>query len=205
MKRKMLLAIAAATLAGSALAASPAVTRGDVAKGKVIAEQVCAACHGADGNSVASAQPSLAGQHAKYLESQLKAFKSGERKNPIMLGMASSLSDADMKNVAEYFSEQKLKPRQANDKALLPAGQKLYKAGNPVTRVPACMACHGAAGKGYPAQYPALGSQHAAYIVKQLNDFKAGTDRKNPIMADVAMRMSDADMKAVAEYISGLR
>lgn len=205
MKRKMLLAIAAATLAGSALAATPAVTPGDVAKGKVIAEQVCAACHGADGNSVASANPSLAGQHAKYLENQLKAFKSGERKNPVMLGMASSLSDADMKNVTAYFSQQKLKPREASDKNLLAAGKKLYKAGNPTTRVPACMACHGPAGKGFADQYPALGSQHAAYIVKQLNDFKAGTDRKNSIMADIAMRMSDAEMKAAAEYISGLR
>ena len=204
MKRKMLLAIAAATFAGSAFA-TPAVTHGDVAKGKVIAEQVCAACHGADGNSVASANPSLAGQHAKYLESQLHAFKKGERKNAIMLGMASTLSDADMKNVAEYFSQQKLKPRQANDKALLPAGKKLYQAGNPTTKVPACMACHGPAGKGFPALYPALGSQHAAYIVQQLNDFKAGVNRKNSVMHDIAMRMSDAEMKAAAEYISGLR
>lgn len=205
MKRKMLLALAAAALAGSAMAATPAVTRGDVAKGKVIAEQVCAACHGADGNSVASANPTLAGQHAKYLESQLHAFKKGERKNPIMMGMATPLSDADMKNVAEYFSQQKVKPRQANDKTQLPLGKKVYQAGNPTTRVPACMACHGPAGKGFPDQYPALGSQHAAYVQKQLQDFKAGTDRKNSIMHDIAMRMTDAEMKAVSEYISGLR
>lgn len=204
MKRKMLLAIAAATLAGSALAATPA-TPGDAAKGKVIVEQVCAACHGADGNSVASANPTLAGQHAKYLESQLKAFKSGERKNAIMLGMASTLNEGDMKNVATYFSQQKPKLREASDKTLLPAGEKLFKAGNTVTHVPACMACHGAAGRGYSDQYPAIGGQHAAYIVKQLNDFKAGTDRKNGIMADIAMRMTDAEMKAAAEYISGLR
>ncbi|MFN4237571.1 MAG: c-type cytochrome [Vogesella sp.] len=206
MKRNMLLAIAAATFAASAMAATPAASiKGDPVKGKAIADQVCAACHGADGNSVASANPTLAGQHAKYLENQLKAFKSGERKNPIMMGMAAPLTPADMANVAAYFSSQKVKPREAADKSQMPLGKKIYTAGNPASKVPACMACHGPAGKGFPDQYPALGSQHAAYITKQLNDFKAGTDRKNAIMHDIAMRMTDAEMKAVSEYISGLR
>ena len=129
MKRKMLLAIAAATLAGSALAATPAVTRGDVAKGKVIAEQVCAACHGADGNSVASANPSLAGQHAKYLESQLKAFKSGERKNPIMLGMAATLTEQDMRDIGAYFATQKVVPGVADDTVIAEGPRELRDMG----------------------------------------------------------------------------
>ncbi|MEQ6291227.1 c-type cytochrome [Vogesella sp. GCM10023246] len=206
MKRKMLLAIAAAGFAASAMAATPApAAKADPAKGKVIVDQVCAACHGADGNSVASANPTLAGQHAKYIETQLAAFKKGDRKNPIMLGMATPLSADDMRNVAAYFSSQKVKPREAADKSQMALGKKIYTAGNSSTKVPACMACHGPAGRGLPDQYPALGSQHAGYVVAQLNAFKAGADRKNQIMADVAMRMSDAEMKAVAEYISGLR
>ena len=206
MKRNMLLAIAAATFAASAMASTPAASiKGDPVKGKAIVDQVCAACHGADGNSVASANPTLAGQHAKYIENQLKAFKSGERKNPVMMGMATPLTPADMANVAAYFSSQKVKPREAADKSQMPLGKKIYTAGNPATKVPACMACHGPAGKGYPDQYPALGSQHSAYVAKQLADFKAGTDRKNAVMHDIAMRLTDAEMKAVSEYISGLR
>lgn len=204
MKRKMLLALTAMTLAGSALAAGPQ-GKGDPVKGKQIVDQVCAACHGADGNSVASANPTLAGQHQKYLYDQLKAFKAGTRKNPIMMGMASPLSDDDMWNVSAYFGQQKVKPREAADKSLQALGKKVYRVGNPVTGVPACMACHAPNGAGMPDQFPRVSSQHAGYIVKQLNDFKAGTERQHPTMSDVASRMSDAEMKAVADYISGLR
>lgn len=205
MKRNMLLAMAAFTMAGSALASTPAVKAGDPAKGKVIAETVCAACHGADGNSAAAANPTLAGQHPKFLYDQLQAFKSGKRKNAVMMGMASPLSDDDMRNVAAYFGEQKRKPREAADKAVIEQGKQIYRVGLPATKVPACMACHGPDGKGLPDKYPALGSQHAGYVVTQLNNYKAGTERQNSIMHDVAMRLSDAEMKAVAEYISGLR
>jgi cytochrome c553 len=203
MKRMMLLAVAAATLAGSAWAEG--IAKGDPVKGKQIVDTVCAACHGADGNSVASANPTLAGQHEVYIYNQLQAFKKGERKNPIMLGMASALSDADMRNVASYFSQQKPKAREAANKELMPLGAKIYRVGNPASHLPACMACHGPAGKGIPDQFPRVGSQHAAYITKQLGDFKAATDRKNVTMTDAASRMTDAEMKAVAEYISGLR
>ncbi|OWY40930.1 cytochrome c4 [Xenophilus sp. AP218F] len=203
MRRKMLLAMAAATLAGNVLAAAP--QKGDPAKGKQIVDTVCAACHGVDGNSVAAANPSLAGQSQHYLYSQLKAFKSGERKNPTMFGMTAALSDDDMRNVAAYFSQQKPKEREASDKTQMALGAKIYRVGNPATHVPACMSCHGPSGKGLPDMYPRLGSQHAAYVAKQLADFKAGADRKNPTMADIASRMTDAEMKAVAEYISGLR
>ncbi|MTD33037.1 c-type cytochrome [Paludibacterium denitrificans] len=204
MKRMMLLAMAAATLAGSALANQP-VSKGDPVKGKQIVDTVCAACHGADGNSVASANPTRRGNTEAYLLTQLKNFKAGTRNNPTMMGMAATLSDADMLNVTAYFSQQKPKAREASDKTQMPLGKKIYQAGNSYTHVPACMACHGPAGKGIPDQFPRLGSQHAAYIAKQLNDFKVGTARKNPTMSDIASRMSDAEMKAVAEYISGLR
>ncbi len=204
MKRTMLLAIAAATLAGNALAEAPA-GKGDPIKGKQIAETICAACHGADGNSVAAANPVLAGQSPAYLVAQLQAFKAGKRNNPTMLGMASTLSPGDMQNVAAWFGSQKPKAREASDKTQLELGKKIYRVGNPVTRVPACMACHGPAGAGLPDQYPRVGSQHAGYVAKQLADFKAGTDRKNPTMYDIANRLSDAEMKAVADYISGLR
>jgi len=204
MKHKVLLALAAATLAGSVSAQSLA-NKGDPAKGKLIVQQVCAACHGIDGNSVASSNPTLAGQHQAYIVSQLKAFKGSARQNPIMLGMASTLSDADMQNVAAYFSSQTPKEHEAADKTQLEAGRKLYRGGNPVTHVPACMACHGPNGAGIADQFPRLGSQQSAYVLKQLGDFKAGTVRKNPTMYDITNRLSDAEMKAVAEYISGLR
>lgn len=203
MKHKMLWALAAAALTGSVSAQGTAT--GDPVQGQLKVQQICAACHGPDGNSVASTNPTLAGQHPVYIVNQLKAFKSGQRKNPIMLGMASALSDQDMLNVAAYFSRQTPKPQKAADKTQLAAGGAIYRAGNPVTHLPACMACHGPAGAGIADQFPRLGSQQAAYVLKQLNDFKAGTDRKNPIMYDIANRMSDAEMKAVAEYISGLR
>jgi len=200
----MLLALAAVAVAGSAFAASP-VDKGDPAKGKVIVDQVCAACHGVDGNSAGSNYPSLAGQHQKYIHDQLQAFKGNVRKNPVMMGMAAPLSDDDMWNVSAYFSSQKIKPREANDKTQMALGKQVYRVGNPVTRVPACMACHGPAGAGIPDKFPRLSSQHSAYVLTQLNNFKVGTDRKNPVMSDIASRMSDAEMKAVAEYISGLR
>lgn len=204
MKLKTLLALSAALAAGSTLAAAPTL-QADPTKAKVIVEQVCAACHGVDGNSVASANPTLAGQSQQYIFTQLKDFKANKRQNPIMLGMASTLSEQDMVNLAAYFSQQKVKPRDAIDKTQLELGKQLYRAGNAATKLPACMSCHGPAGAGLPEKYPRLGSQHAAYIVKQLQDYKAGQVRNNVIMSDIANRMSDAEMKAVAEYISGLR
>jgi cbb3-type cytochrome c oxidase subunit III len=194
----------AATFAFAADAPSTAA-KADPAKGKAIVDTVCAACHGADGNSAASANPSLAGQHAEYLYTQLSAFKKGERKNATMSGMVAALSDDDMHNVAAYFSEQKPKERAGTDKALIEAGQKLYRGGNVAKGIPACMACHGPNGAGIPVQYPRLAGQQQAYVVAQLANFKANTDRKNQPMHDIASKLSEADAKAVAEYIAGLR
>ena len=157
------------------------------------------------GNSVAAANPSLAGQHADYIVKQLTEFKSGARKNPIMMGMAAPLSPEDMKNVGAYFSEQKIKPRDAADKALLPEGKKIFKGVVASTKIPACMACHGPSGAGIPAQYPRLGGQHAGYIVAQMTAFRSGERANNTVMRDIALKMTDAQIKAVAEYISGLR
>lgn len=191
----------AASLAFAADAPAP---KADPAKGKAIVDTVCAACHGADGNSAASSNPSLAGQHAEYIVSQLTAFKKGERKNPIMAGQVAALSDADMLNLAAYFSEQKPKERAGTDKALMDAGKKLYRGGNVSTGLPACMACHGPNGAGIPVQYPRLAGQQGEYVITQLRSFKAGVDRKNGPMHDIAMKLSDDDMKALAQYITGL-
>lgn len=188
--------------ASEAPAAAP---KADPAKGKAIVEQVCAACHGVDGNSAASANPSLAGQHPEFLYAQLQAFKKGERKNPIMMGQVAALSDSDMRNLAAYFGEQKPKERAGTSKELMALGKKIYRGGNRETGLPACMACHGPSGAGIPVQFPRLGGQHAAYVEKALKDYKAGSERVNPIMKTVASKLSDAEMKAVAEYVVGLR
>lgn len=181
--------------------------KGDAAKGATIATGVCAACHGADGNSAIPANPSLAGQHPEYIAKQLRNFKSGERKNPIMQGMAAPLSDEDMANVAAYFAQQKPRLGTAQDAKLATTGQKLYRAGNGKSSVAACAGCHSPTGAGIPAQYPRLKGQHAEYTVAQLKAFRAG-ERANDagsMMRTIAGRMTDAEMSAVAEYIAGLK
>lgn len=203
MMRSMLLTLTAIAVSGAVLAAPQ--PKGDPVKGKAIADRICISCHLADGNSVAATYPTLAGQHTSYIVKQLKAFKTSTRKDPNMLGMASALSDADMRDVAAWYSSQTIKPREANDPKLIPLGQKIYRAGNPVTKVPACMACHGPSGAGIPIQYPRVNSQHAAYIIKQLNDLRAGTVRTDSMMTPIAARMTDEEIKAVANYMSGLQ
>ncbi|GGP23044.1 c-type cytochrome [Silvimonas iriomotensis] len=182
-----------------------ATTKADPAKGKEIVDKVCAACHGADGNSVIPANPSLAGQHPEYIYKQLTEFKSQKRKNPVMLGMAATLSDADMHNVAAYFSTQKAKEGGASDKVLIAAGEKIYRGGIAAKNVPACMACHGPGGAGIPVQYPRVAGQHSAYVITELNLFRSGERNNGPMMNDIAARLSDQDIKAVAEYIQSLR
>lgn len=206
MKYNVLLALAGLTMAAGALAnPTPAPVPADPAKGKLIAEQICAACHGVDGNSVAAANPVLAGQHPDYIVKQLTEFKSGKRNNAIMLGMASTLSDQDMKNVAAWFGTQKPKAREAQDPKIMEAGRAIYRTGIASAKVPACMACHGPAGNGMPSQYPRVGSQFGSYIEAQMLAFKKGERANNPIMTDIAKRMSDSDIKTVSNYISGLR
>ena len=184
----------------------------DAAKGQTIASQVCAACHAADGNSVAPANPKLAGQIPEYVHKQLINFKprvdkKAERESPVMGGMVANLSDADMRNVAAYYASQKLKPAAAHSKELAAAGQKLYRGGNAATGVPACSGCHGPDGSGMTSQYPRVAGQYAEYIELQLKSFKSGERANDPnrMMRGVAERMSEKEIKAVSEYIAGLR
>jgi cytochrome c553 len=194
-------------------ATQAAVAKPDLAKAGQIAAQVCAACHGADGNSAAAANPNLAGQGADYITLQLMHFKAGVRVNATMQAMAATLSDADMKALGIYFSRQKPKGLGAKDPALVKAGQKLWRGGDEATDVPACAACHSPTGAGIPKNYPRLAGQYADYVYAQLKAFQSGARGADPggkdvngrIMASIAHDMADAQMKAVADYAAGLR
>ena len=197
-----LMALVYASVAGSA---EPAATaKADLERGKQIASTVCAACHGPEGLSTAPINPNLAGQSAGYIAAQLAAFKAGTRASPIMQGMAASLSPEDMQNVGAYFAAQRPPQLMAKDKALALRGQQLWRAGVKATSLPACAGCHGANGRGIPVQYPSLAGQHPELTYAWLKAFASG-ERKHPVMGLVAAKMTDADMKAVAEYAAGLR
>ena len=190
------------------LVTSPAFAAGDADAGQG-KSAICAACHGVDGNSAVPNWPKIAGQHTVYLERQLGLIKSGARAVPEMAGIVAGLSDQDMADVSAYFSAQTIKAGIA-DEATLATGERLYRAGNTATDVPACMACHGPAGEGNPlAGYPALAGQHSAYSEKMLKGFRSGTtwgadDESSKIMADVTLRLTDDQIKAVSAYIQGL-
>lgn len=197
---------AAAPAAAIAQTAAP-LKPGDATAGQAKAA-VCGACHGLDGNSSDPQYPKLAGQQASYIVRQLELFKSGQRQNPIMLGMATPLSPQDMADIAAYFAKQKTLPGIA-DKALVSAGGKLYREGDKTAGIPACMACHGPDGRGNPgALYPHLAGQHAQYVQQVLTAWHSGQPwGKGPharIMLTIAGRLSTADIAAVASYIQGL-
>jgi len=186
--------------------------KADPANGKAISEKVCVACHGVDGNSPAAINPILAGQGADYLYKQLSNFKPvgdkpAQRNNPVMMGMAAPLSEQDMRDLAAWFSSQKIKPAAAKNAELARAGEKLWRQGDFKKGVPACAGCHGPAGAGLPAQYPRLSGQYAEYAEAQLKAFRAGERANDPekMMRSIAAKLSDADIKAVAEYAAGLR
>ena len=187
-----------------AAAAAEAPAKPDIARGKQIATTVCAACHSPDGNSVVPANPRLAGQHAGYIAAQLAAFKSGARPSPIMQGMAAPLTPEDMQAVAAYFAMQKPAPQAARDKALVDRGQQIWRGGIKPLGVPACAGCHGAAGHGIPSQFPRLAGQYADLVFGWLKAYNAGS-RPNAVMGPIAAKLSEGDMKAVAEYAQGLR
>jgi cytochrome c553 len=188
-------------------AAEQPVPPADPAKAQPIAASVCAACHGADGNSPIPTNPNIAGQDAHYLYKQLTDYKNGRRKNPIMSGMVANLSDGDMRNLAAYFSQQKAKAGAAKDRDLAVAGQRVYRGGDSTTGVPACSSCHAPDGVGIPIQFPRLSGQHGEYTLTQLQLFRSGERANDPnsVMRTIAQRMSDKAMAAVAEYISGLK
>ena len=188
------------------LSVTSAHAAGDPAKAQRIVNQVCAACHGIDGNSPLSLNPSLAGQHPEYLLKQLAEFKSGTRSNPVMAGMVANLSPDDMRNLAAYYSSQIPRQMGAKDKDLVAQGRKLYRGGNPSNSVAACAGCHSPNGSGIPAQYPRLASQHADYVAAQLKAFRAGDRANDPnqMMRATAVKLTDKEIAALAEYISGL-
>jgi cytochrome c553 len=180
----------------------------DAAKGQTLATQVCAACHGADGNSPAPANPKLAGQMPEYIARQLAAFKENkDRKNPVMFAMASPLSPQDMQSVAAYYGAQKAKDGAARNKDTIALGRKLYRGGDSAKGLPACASCHGATGAGMPALYPRLAGQHAEYTELQLKAFRSKDRANDPskMMRAIAEKMSDAEIQAVSDYIAGLR
>jgi cytochrome c553 len=168
---------------------------------------VCAACHAIDGNSAITANPKLAGQHPEYLYKQLTNFKSGERANAVMSGMAGMLSDADMHAVAEYFSKQTLNLGQAKKNGAGSLGEKIYRAGIQANSMPACASCHGPTGDGLPVKYPRLGGQHTEYVLNQLRQFRLGARANDEakVMRTIAAKLTDQEMEAVADYIQGLR
>lgn len=187
---------------------SPVLGEGSAEEGQAKSTP-CVACHGVNGNSANPEWPSLAGQSAPYIVKQLKAFKSGERQNPLMTPMAQPLSDDDIEDLAAYYSQQTRTGLEA-DASKVAEGQRLYRGGDPVTGIPACTACHGPSGKGVAAAgYPALQGQHATYVAAQLRAYRAGTrttdQALNRMMRDVANRLTDAQIDAVAQYVQGLR
>lgn len=208
---KRIMALAAVFAAFTAAAAEPAF-KGDAAKAQTIVNQVCAACHAADGNSQIAANPKLAGQIPEYLDKQLANFKpaagkKAERENAVMTGMVANLSPEDMRNVAAYYAGQTAKSGSAKSKDLVALGQKIYRGGIAGKSLPACASCHGPNAAGMPAQYPRLSGQHAEYVEAQLKAFRTGERANDPgsMMRGVAGKMSDREIEAVSDYIAGLR
>lgn len=191
--------------AAGLLSAMTVQAAGDASKGAAIVNTVCVACHGADGNSMITLNPKLAGQHPEYLLKQLREFKSGARANPVMAGMVANLTEEDMVNLAAYFSSQKMTGGAAVSNGKGSAGEKIYRGGIAALGVPACAACHSPNGAGIPAQFPRLSGQHADYVAAQMKAFRSGERGNAKMMRMIAAKMSDQDIAAVADYIQGLK
>ena len=199
--------VLAATFAAPIMAFAAELSAGqpDAAKGATISTAVCAACHSNDGSRGTPAYPILQGQHPEYLVKQLIEFKAGKRNNAVMRAFASALSEADMKNVAAFYAGKQAKPGFAKDKTLALAGQRLYRGGAADRSIPACAGCHGPSGAGIPVQYPRLSGQHADYVEAQLVAFRSGVRKNNAVMTAVAAKLNDGEIKAVSDYVAGLR
>ena len=196
----------AATLAVSAF---PAFAQSKVAKPDLVKGEasfaVCVACHAADGNSAIAINPKLAQQHPEYLIKQLQEFKSGKRNDPVMKGMAAMLSDDDMRNVSFWLASKPAKNGFASDKELVSLGERIYRGGIQDRNIAACAGCHSPNGAGIPAQYPRLSGQNAEYTIKQLHDFRDNKRANSLQMTQVAAKLNDREIKAVSDYIAGLR
>ena len=184
--------------------AAPAAFKADPAKGAQLSAS-CQACHTADGSRGSPANPILQGQHPEYILKQLAEFKSGKRKNAVMMGMAATLSDDDMKQVAAYYESKSAKPGFAKVKETVSLGEQIYRGGILSKAVPACAGCHSPNGAGIPSQYPRLGGQHADYAEAQLLAFRSGVRGNNAQMTTIAGKMNELEMKAVSDYLAGLR
>jgi cytochrome c553 len=195
------LALPAAHAAGAPAAAA---FKPDIAKGQTLAA-TCLACHTADGSRGAPANPILQGQHPEYLVKQLQEFKSGKRKNAVMAGMVAALSEDDMRHIAAFYASKSAKTGAAKSKDTVVLGESIWRGGIVAKGVPACAACHGPAGSGIPAQYPRIGGQHADYTEAQMLAFRSGARGNNAQMQAIAYKMNDAEIKAVSDYVAGLR
>jgi cbb3-type cytochrome c oxidase subunit III len=206
---KFLISTATVLIATSANA--QVLAKPDLAKGGAIANQVCAACHAADGNATGAANPKLAGQHPEYLAKQLHNFKAGKdgkpalRANAVMAGFAGALSDEDIANVAAYYGAQAIKPASGKNADLKKQGEKIWRGGIADKGIAACASCHGANGKGIPVQYPRLSGQWGEYTEAQLTAFRQGVRKNNAQMTSIAAKLSDAEIKAVSDYAASLR
>ena len=197
--------LAAPVFSAFAAGDAPKVAKPDLVKGEASYTAVCAACHGADGNSAIAVNPMLAQQHPEYLVKQLQEFKSGKRNNAVMKGFATMLTDEDMKNIAYWVASKPAKAGFAKDKDLVTLGERIYRGGIADRNIAACAGCHSPNGAGIPAQYPRLSGQHADYTVAQLNTFRDGSRANSQQMTQVAAKLNDKEIKAVADYIAGLR
>ena len=207
MTKFLFAAFASVLMVGSVFAAdaAPKAAKPDLAKGEAIVAGVCAACHAADGNSMIPANPKLAQQHPEYILKQLQEFKSGKRANPVMMGFAAQMSPEDMRNVAYFVASKTASPGFAKEKETVALGEKIYRGGIADRQIAACAGCHGPNGSGMPAQYPRLSGQHADYTVSQLTQFRDGVRKNSVQMTQVAAKMNDREIKAVSDYIAGLR
>jgi cytochrome c553 len=197
-------AIAATLTLPAAATEAKGPAKADLAKGQERAA-ACMACHVADGTRGLPANPILQGQHAEYIVKQLTEFKAGKRVNAVMSGMAAGLTPEDMVNIAAFYNSKPAVPGAARNKDTVALGEKIYRGGIASKQVPACAGCHNPSGAGIPAQYPRIGGQHADYTELQLTTFRSGARANSSQMMAIAARMSDKEIKAVSDYIAGLR
>lgn len=201
--------LTAAVLAAPALPAfsqaTAASAKPDLVKGEASYSTVCVACHAADGNSAIAINPKLAQQHPEYLVKQLQEFKSGKRANAIMQGFAAMLSDDDMKNISWWLASKPATEGFAKDKDLIALGERIYRGGIAERNIASCASCHSPNGAGIPSQYPRLSGQHADYTASQLEQFRGGVRLNSAQMTGVAAKLNDREIKAVSDYIAGLR
>ena len=203
---------AAAPMAEAAKPVVPGKPKVDAAAGEALYSNgdasrgvtACLTCHGPKGQSATATWPKLSAQHAAYTAKQLKNFKEGTRANPVMMGMAATLTEQDMQNIAAYLAKQPASQGVAQNKETIELGQSIYRGGIAAKGVPACAACHSPTGAGIPSQYPRMGGQWAEYNAAQLLAFREGTRKNSSLMTTIATKLSDQEMKAVADYMAGL-